>query len=389
MMGAPPLSRSCVGIVGKTGRALPTRHSWLDIYRGIAVAGMFLVNYPGSWSTVYWPLVHAGWHGATPADFVFPAFLFAVGVSVTYSSLSVSGPERTELPLYLKISRRTAIIFVLGLFLSAFPDFDLATLRITGVLQRVAICYFVVAVLFLRTGWRTQAALAVALLVVYFVLMTHVSVPGCGSEVLSKDCNLAGYIDRLVLGGRAGAGSHDPEGLLSTLPAVATSIMGALAGRWLQAERHDRQKIAFLFIAGLCGIVAGLAWHPWFPVNKTLWTSSYVLLTAGVSCLVLALCFGLNRVAWLGMPFQILGVNALAAYVAAELGARIMTADGWWNFALPDGRRGATLQSMLYERLFIPWADPFMGSFLYTLAYSIILVALMFPLFHLKIYIKL
>ena len=365
---------------------LKPRQSWLDVYRGIAVAGMFLVNYPGSWANVFWPFVHADWHGATPADFVFPSFLFAVGLSVTYSTLSLSDREHIEPSVYLKIAGRTAIIFGLGLLLGGFPSFDLATLRVMGVLQRVAICYFVVAVLFLKTGWRSQAAMAAALLIAYFALMTYVPVPGCTVERLSKDCNLASYIDRLVLGGRAGAGRHDPEGLLSTLPAIATTIFGMLAGRWLQARRCDHQKVAVVIATGLCGIVAGLIWHPWFPINKTLWTSSYVLLTTGVSCLVLALCYALNRVGWWGLPFKILGVNALAAYVAAEFGARILVG---WHLPLRDGRQGANLQTFLYERLFIPWTDAYTASLLYAVSYSIVLIALMTPLFRLKLYIRL
>jgi predicted acyltransferase len=158
------------------------RQAWLDVFRGLAVVGMFLVNYPGSWSHVYWPLVHAGWHGATPADFVFPAFLFAVGVSISYSALSLHLP-RTP---YCRIFRRTLVIFALGLALAGFPNYDLATLRVTGVLQRVAICYLIAAVLFLNTGGRTQAAVAVTLLVGYHALMMHAAAPSCGAAWLSR-----------------------------------------------------------------------------------------------------------------------------------------------------------------------------------------------------------
>jgi predicted acyltransferase len=366
------------------------RQAWLDVFRGLAVVGMFLVNYPGSLSNVYWPLVHAGWHGATPADFVFPAFLFAVGVSISYSALSLHRSSKHLLRTpYCRIFPRTLIIFALGLALAGFPNYDLATLRVTGVLQRVAICYLIAAVLFLNTGRRTQAAVAVALLVGYQALMMHAAAPNCGAAWLTRECNFASHVDRLVLGGRAGAGSHDPEGLLSTLPAIVTTIFGVLAGQLLQSKRADRQKTAVLVAAGVFGIIAGLAWHPWFPINKSLWTSSYVLLTAGVSCLLIALCYAANRVAWWATPFQSLGVNALAAYVMAELGSRILVADGWWHLPYRDGRPGANLQTFLYERLFSSWTDPYTASLLYAVAYSIILVALMTSLLPLQRYIRL
>jgi predicted acyltransferase len=350
----------------------PDRELWLDVCRGIAVAGMILVNNPGSWADVYWPLTHADWHGWTPTDLIFPLFLFLVGVSIAFAFSPWVGGAKYD--LYVKIARRTLVLYALGLLLAGFPTFDLQTIRVTGVLQRIAICYFFASIIFLNTQWPTQALAAATLLVGYHALMYLAPEPGYGAGCMSKECNIAGYIDRVVLGKHIGAGSYDPEGLLSTIPAIATTVCGVLAGQWLRLA--GKRKVLWLVGAGVCVIIVGVTWHPWFPINKTLWTSSYVLFTVGTSSLVLALCHALvhhMRFTWRGLlPFAAFGVNAIAAFVLSELLARFVAVKEWWDLPHGDGRPGVSLQVFLYEQLFTSWATPRNASVLYAVAYLMI-----------------
>jgi len=195
---------------------------------------------------------------------------------------------------------------------------------------------------------------------------------------MSKDCSIAAYIDRAILGRHIGGDGYDPEGLLSTIPALATTLCGVLAGQWLQSPGGGRKKHLGMFVAGLCAVTAALIWNVWLPINKPLWTSSYVLLTAGTALLLLGLLYALaeaKQLGWWTRPFQILGASALAAFLLSELITRTMTAQAWWNLPNADGRSGAHLQAFLYERLFISWAEPKLASLLYALAYlSIILL---------------
>src|SRR4051812_18417536 len=242
------------------------RMSSLDVFRGLTIAGMILVNNPGTWDAIYSPLEHSKWDGLTPTDLVFPFFLFIVGVSVTLSLARRAESGGSKRDLYVKIVRRTVIIFALGLVLSAFPYNDPATFRIPGVLQRIAVCYFFAAVIFLNTRWRAQAAIAVALLLVYWAAMKLIPVPGFGAGVLdSKEGNLAAYIDRAVLGQHVWnqAKVYDPEGILSTVPAIVTTLAGVLTGHFLRTRREPIEKVAAMFVAGLACLVAGWAWNFW------------------------------------------------------------------------------------------------------------------------------
>ena len=209
----------------------------LDVFRGITIAGMVLVNNPGTWSSIYWPLQHAEWHGWTPTDLVFPFFLFIVGVSITLAFARRVEEGSVKRDLYLKVLKRSAIIFGLGLFLNGFPYFQLGTIRIAGVLQRIAICYLIASLIFLTTRARTQLLIAVALLIAYCLVMTNLAAPGYAPGDLSKEGSIASFIDRVILRqhiwrqGRV----YDPEGLLSTIPAVATTLLGILTGHWLRS----------------------------------------------------------------------------------------------------------------------------------------------------------
>ena len=265
----------------------------LDVFRGLTIAGMILVNNPGTWDAIYSPLEHSKWDGLTPTDLVFPFFLFIVGVSITLSLARRADAGGSKRDLYVKIVRRTLIIFALGLVLTAFPYNDPATFRIPGVLQRIAVCYFFAAIIFLNTRWRAQAAVAAALLLLYWAAMKLIPVPGYGAGDLSMAGNLAAFVDRSVFGRHTWKPLYDPEGLLSTIPAVATTLCGVLTGQLLRSRRAPLEKVAAMFVAGAGCMIVGWAWNYWFPVNKALWTSSYVVLTAGMALELLAACYWL------------------------------------------------------------------------------------------------
>jgi predicted acyltransferase len=266
-------------------------------------------------------------------------------------------------------------------------------MRLTGVLQRIAVCYLFAVVTFLAMPRPTELLTFIAaLLVADYVLMTLVPVPGCALGSLSRECNVSGYIDRIVLGRHVGAETHDPEGLLTTIPALATTLCGVAAGQRLRARSCERVKLLLLVAGGGCCVAAGQIGHAWFPINKSLWTSSYVLLTAGTSSLALAFCYALIRdkkiKAW-ALPFQVLGVNALAAFILSELLARVIAAERWRNLPHADGRQGADLRTFLHEQLFMPWAVPELASALWALAYLTLIIGMMTVVYRLHLRITL
>ncbi|HUQ33615.1 MAG TPA: heparan-alpha-glucosaminide N-acetyltransferase domain-containing protein [Pyrinomonadaceae bacterium] len=363
----------------------------LDVFRGLTIAGMILVNNPGTWGAIYGPLKHAEWHGWTPTDLIFPFFLFIVGISITLAFARRVESGNDQFDLLLKVFKRSAIIFGLGLFLNGFPYFDLAEIRIPGVLQRIAVCYLIASLIFLKTSWRTQAIVAVALLLVYWILMTVVPVPGFGAGDLSKEGNLAAYIDRWLLGSHIWKGGvvYDPEGLLSTMPAVSTTLAGILTGHWLRSNRTQLEKAVGLFFAGACAVALGWCWHSFFPVNKSLWTSSYVVFTAGMALQLLAICYWLVDVkgyrAW-ARPFVIFGVNALALFVFSGLLSRLMS-DRHWQLTRANGKPG-NLQTFIFDNLFASWASPINASLFYALVYILFWLFLMWLLYRKDIFIK-
>ncbi len=349
----------------------------VDVLRGLTVAAMVLVNNPGSWRHVYWPLRHAEWNGFTPTDMIFPFFLFIVGVSIPLAL--GSRLEQDGRGLVGRVLRRSAAIFALGLLLHALPFFHLATLRIPGVLQRIAVCYLLAALLVVLTGGATgsrlQAGVAGALLVGYWLLMTRVPPPGGVVGDLSPAGNLAGYVDRLVLGPHIWQVSrfYDPEGVLSTLPAVATTLLGVMAGHWIRGARPGRRVAAGLLVAGLAATVAGWVWGLGFPINKALWTSSYALFMSGLAALALAACYWSievrGRRGW-ARPFVVLGVTALPLFFLSSFMARLLV-------LIRVGPGGPRLQAWLFDRLFAPWLPPLDASLAYALAYVLLWWGLM------------
>lgn len=343
----------------------------LDAFRGLAIAGMIVVNSPGG-ERNFEQVEHAGWNGLTAADLVFPAFLFAMGVSVVLSLTARRAAGAAKRELFFQALRRAAVIFGVGLLLSGFPFVAMSHLRIMNVLQRIALCYLGAAALFLAESPVAEAVAAAAALVVYWLLMTRVPVPGFGAGSLTPAGSLASYLDRRLLGHHLYRPLYDPEGLLSTLPAFASGVFGMLAGRLLQSRAPRAAKASALAAGGAAAIVAGLLWSLWFPLNKSLWTSSYAVFTAGTSACLLAACYWLIDIrgtrAW-SLPLRIFGLNSLAAYVCSDalwqLARRI-------TVAAPAGGREQLrywLRDALFGRLTPPEA---------SLGYALLSTALVF-----------
>jgi predicted acyltransferase len=356
----------------------------LDVFRGITIAGMVLVNNPGSWEHIYWPLEHATWHGWTPTDLVFPFFLFIVGVAIPLAfgrRLESGGSTRD---LYLKIIKRTLIIFAIGLFLNGFPYFGLAEFRIPGVLQRIAVCYFFASIIFLNTKIRTQVAITIGLLLAYWLAVKFIPAPGFVAGDLTKEGSLPSYVDRVVFGNHVWrqAKVYDPEGLLSTIPAIATTLIGVLTGAWLRTEKSRIEKAAGLFVVGAVCVAIGWAWNSFFPINKALWTSSYVLFTGGLALQFVALCYWLIDIKgyrrW-ARPFEVFGLNAIALYVVADLIA----------VSLGEIKVGETsLGGWIYAHLFASWASPVNASLAFAVCFVLVCFVLMWILYRRKIFLK-
>ena len=378
-------------LAAMTALTAPTgRLRSLDAFRGLAIAGMILVNNPGSWRDA-WPwLKHAPWHGCTLADLVFPAFLLAVGVSVTLSVGKRLALRVARGTILLQAVRRSAILFALGLLLGALPDHSLATLRIPGVLQRIALCYLAVVVIFLLTTWRGQVAVTASLLLGYWALLTLVSVPGFGAGVLTPEGNLAAYLDGKLLAGHRWATTRtwDPEGVLSTVPAIASTLLGVLAGQWLRRAASPGAAARGMLASGAVALGLGGGWAVVFPLNKGIWTSSYALFAGGVGLLAFGvLAWLMDARGWTGwaMPLEVFGSNALAAFV---LSGGVTRALSVIQVHAADGR-AVDLKTTLYRALFAPLGSPPVASLLWSVAYVLLWLGLMWLLYRKRIFIRL
>jgi predicted acyltransferase len=358
----------------------------LDVFRGITIALMILVNNPGG-ASYYSFLQHANWNGWTLADLVFPFFIFIVGAAVPFAFADKLDQGTSKKRLLARVARRTIILFALGLLINGFPTFNLATFRVMGVLQRIALCYLFASLvfLFLKPKWRIVLTIAIPL--AYWMLMTFVPVPGYGPGVLTENGSLAGYVDRLLLNGHLYTSTWDPEGLLSTLPAVATALIGVLAGQHLMSNRKPKTKTADLLFFGSVSLTIGSLWDFSFPINKNLWTSSYVAFTGGIALILLATCFFIinakGYTAWT-KPFTILGLNAIFIYVLSEIGNLTLT---YATIPLTENT-SASLKSLVYDRLFASWAGPSQGSIIYALTYLGFCWTIAAILYRKKIFLK-
>jgi predicted acyltransferase len=369
-----------------------TRLISLDVLRGITIAFMILVNNNGDERYAYWPLKHALWNGWTPTDLVFPTFLFVAGVSLLFSSESRLAKGASKASLLLHALRRSIILFALGLVVNGFPFFYWPTLRIYGVLQRFAICLLIAAAIYLWTrGKRSVAALVTVIaasLISYWIIMRWIPVPGYGLPtrdipLLDKDANWVAYIDRHIFPGRLYEGTRDPEGLLSNLPALGTALLGMLTAIWLRTKKSKQTIFIGLLAGAIAGLVLGKIWGHWFPINKKLWTSSYVLFAAGWSLLGLSICYWLIEIkqwkrGW-SYPWIVFGSNSIAVYVFSELLAPTL---GHIKIG------GQSLWAIIYSHIFAHVRDRAFGSLLYSLSFVAVCFIPVLILYKKKIFIK-
>lgn len=361
----------------------------LDAFRGITIAMMILVNNPGSWSHVYPPLLHAKWNGWTMTDTIFPFFMFIVGVAMTFSFAKRLERGDTRSKLFGKVVRRTVILFLLGLILAGFPYFNLGTLRIPGVLQRIAVCYFFAALIVMYTGWKGRALWAVALIVIYWAIVKLIHAPmGYEAPVTGHEGLLHDYIDSKFLSGHVYVERPDPEGILSTIPAISTTLLGVLTGNWLHSARSKLEKLVGLFVMANVGIVIGSVMAIWFPINKKIWTSSYVVFMAGMALQFLAMCYWLIEVKgykrW-ATPFIIYGTNAIAVYFASGIVGKLIGR----YITVPTMEGSMALKPWMYQNIFVPLAsDAKTASLFFAISYIVFWLLVMIPLYKKKIYIR-
>jgi predicted acyltransferase len=349
----------------------------LDAFRGLTMLLMVMVNNAGS-GAIYHQLSHAPWNGWTITDAVFPSFLWIVGVAITISlgKRLASGVPRTK--LYSQIFRRAAVIYVLGLIVYAAPDFDLSTQRLLGVLQRIAICYLIASLIYLHTRVRGQIFWIVGLLAVYWALMMLAPVPGFGAGNLTVEGNFAHYVDRIVLGQHNyhSTRTWDPEGIVSTLPSIATALLGIMAGHILRLKRALVEKTVWLFLTGNILIVAALICNVWLPINKHLWTSSFTLLMAGLDFVVFAGFLwlvdgcGYKKVV---RPFVIMGMNAIAVYMVSELFAELID-------TIHVGA-GVSIKDWVFQSIFVPLGQPSVAALLYAVAFMLLMYGVAYALY--------
>jgi predicted acyltransferase len=369
----------------------------LDLFRGVTIAAMILVNNSGN-DHPYWPLDHAEWNGWTPTDLVFPFFLFIVGVSLVFSFESRINHGDSRAALLRHAFRRAIIIFAIGLALNytaVLASGSTHGLRIPGVLQRIGICYFAASILFLYARPRTRVVVVAALLIGYWILMRFVPVPGFGVPgrdipFLHPDANLGAYLDRkFLLWGSTSLWetTRDPEGLLSTLPAIATALLGVFTGEWLRSKRTQQTKALGMLLFGIVGLTLGRTWAIWFPINKKLWTSSFVLFTAGFALTCLALCYwAVDIKRWRGpwtRPFLIFGRNAIAAYIVAWLFAVVQ-----YLFSAQLDGEAVNGHDYIFQRFFAPLGSPSFTSLLFSLAFVLVCLVPIWLMDRKKVFLK-
>lgn len=379
-----------------TATSAPARLLSLDFFRGATVAAMILVNNPGDWGNVYAPLRHAEWNGCTPTDLIFPFFLFIVGVSIVYAMGSKKTDAASQGKTILKALKRALILFGLGLFLSLYPKVftepvaAFQGVRIPGVLQRIAVVFLISAVIFLKNSERNIFRILIALLAVYWLLMTFVPVPGVGYANLEKETNLGAWLDRTILTEAhlwKAAKTWDPEGILSTMPAVATGLFGVLVGVYLKRKDLEAAtKISWLFCTGTAAVALGLLWDLQFPINKALWTSSFVLYTGGLATIILSFCYWIIDVQQYNRftkPFVVYGVNAITVFFLSGLIPRTLR---MFTVKAADGSE-MNLQAWLYSG-FESWLSPINASLAWAITFILFWLLILWVMYKKKIIIK-
>ncbi|HEY3745094.1 MAG TPA: DUF5009 domain-containing protein [Gemmatimonadaceae bacterium] len=413
---APRISTSYDATTSSVAPLAPKRERLLslDVFRGITIAGMLLVNNPGTWSAIFPPLEHAEWNGWTPTDLIFPFFLFIVGIT-THLSLSARRARGDDDSAVVKqILRRGIIIYLLGFAMAMFPFYQWGTIasipnatpwdrilyriehvRILGVLPRIAIVYICAGLLTLKTTLKQQIVIIATLLFGYWFAMTLIPVPGeheIGAVLLNThDRNLAAWLDRAILGTNhtwSGSVTFDPEGPMSTIPAIATSMLGVIAGRWIvQKEKPLLERISGMFAVGAIGMMVGLMWNWAFPINKSLWTSSYVIFTAGMACVAIATIMWIVdycNVKWWTKPFVIYGVNPIVAFVGSGVLARLIYT--LWHVSYHG--RSVALQDAIYQIVFLPWLPPRVASLAFAISFVLMWYGILTVLYRRNIILK-
>lgn len=375
----------------------------LDFFRGLTVAAMILVNNPGSWGHIYAPLEHAEWNGCTPTDLIFPFFLWIVGVSIAFAMSTSKSDPAMHSKTIVKALKRGIILYLLGFFLAIFGKlmgviFDgkslveaFQTVRLLGVLQRIGIVFIISSIIFLKFSNKAIFRIFISILAIYWALMTFVPVPGIGYANMEKETNLAAWIDRAILTEShtwASAKTWDPEGVLSTLPAIGTCLFGILVGVWMRRKDVDNAtKVAWVFTAGIAAIILGLLWDLQFPINKSLWTSSYVLYAGGLASVGLALCFWLIDVQGykkITTPFVVYGVNAITVFFLAGLMPRVLNLIKINN---TDGTKTALLEKF-YTTFYTPYFSPVNASLVWAITYVLGFYVLLYIMYKKNIIIK-
>ncbi len=416
----------------------------LDVFRGITIAGMILVNHPGSWGQIYKPLGHAEWNGWTPTDLIFPFFLFIVGVAMTFSFDRRIAKGQSRMRLFEHVARRAIILVMLGLTMYGFPDIQLigpfvlvivglwflfaheppfgmgttprernfkiiawtlliaalvyfivdfrhfqeTNLRVPGVLQRIGVAYFFASVVVLTCGLRGRIFWTAALILGYWAIIRLIPAPAGVELPAERQAHLLNeWIDVKLLGGHIYRERPDPEGILSTLPAIATTLAGVLTGMWLHSNRSPVERLTGLFVAANAAMVVGLCMDPFFPINKKIWSSSYVVFTAGLGLHFLAMCYWLIDIKgwqkW-SKPFVVFGTNAILVFFAAHLTSKMM---GRLRWELADGTT-TSLYSWIYRNLFASWAGPLNGSLAFAITYVLLWLVILIPLYRKRIFLK-
>jgi predicted acyltransferase len=373
----------------------------LDAFRGFTIAGMILVNNPGSWGHIYPQLAHASWHGWTFTDFIFPFFLWIVGVSMTFSFAVRRGKGDTDMQLLVNVLRRSAIIFGLGLFLAGFPfgllwnhHFDISTIRIPGVLQRIAVCYLIASFIYVKFSMRGQILAVGGLFVSYWLMMFYIPVPELGAGLFEKGRNFAAYIDSILLTGHMWGATKtwDPEGVISTIPAIATTLFGAVLGDYLRQSPHAKiEKSAWMFTAGAFFLLLGAVLDMWMPINKNLWTVSYSIFMAGWAMCIFGIFYFLidakGYTRW-AHPFVVYGMNAIFVFVLSGVAARTM---GLWKFnvQLGDGTYGdVSIKTILTQNLFDPYFSPLNASLMHAVIWVSVMYLVVWVMYQKKWFVK-
>lgn len=370
----------------------------LDVFRGATIAAMILVNNAGSYDHVYAQLLHADWHGWTFTDWIFPFFLFMVGVSMVFSFQSRLGHGHTRKQLLQHALRRTVILFVIGLFINGFPfglipgsQFLFSTWRIPGILQRIGVCYFFSSLIFLYTKPHRRWFWIGGLLGFYWLLIKLIPVPGYGAGVLTPKGNLVWFLDSILLGKHtwlfAPVQGFDPEGILSTIPAIASTLLGVQAGNWLRSEHSREEKTARMFVVGNFSLLLGVIISIWLPINKNLWTSSFVLFMNGWALVCFATIYWIVDVKAKTRGtkvFVIFGMNAITVFTLAELLANLLWAISWQR---PDGAI-TTLHDAIYEVVFLPWSSPVNASLFFAIVYVLGMYAVAWGMWKKKWFVK-